>query len=744
MKLIPMKNKEAKQADTKQIIIKQMNGKSKQVLAVVLGGSLVFSMMGAGVYAAGLRNGEASGPEVIAAENVNVGGRNNSGVENGSTVEETVYVIAGADGTAQKIIVSDWMKDANGKDSYTQENLQKELPVDMAISYRLDGKEVSAEELAGKSGKLTMRFDYINRQYEDVEINGETKRIYVPFVMLTGMVLDNDRFTNVEVSNGRVINDGDRTIVAGFAVPGLQESLELDKEKLELPEYVEVTADVKDFELETTMTVATTEVFSEMDLNESDTFDELDESMGQLTDAMEQLTDGSSALYDGMTELLDKSGDLINGIGQLAEGASALVVGAGDLKAGAGEVKTGAGDLQNGADTLKTGTGELQTGASDLKSGAGALKSGAGELKTGANDLQTGAAALQGGAGELKNGMGDLKTGAEGLKAGIDNVKAGADSLQEGAERLNGGLEMLEEQSSTVMGGAGQVFDALLAAGSQQIASFGIGTLDRNNYGAVLDQAIGIASGVAPDAVPQLSALKSQLDAYSSFYYGLGAYTDGVVQASAGAAELTDGAGRLADGAGQLADGAGQLVDGAGRLVDGADRLEGGAGQLTDGAGRLMAGAEQLEGGIGQLESGAGRLEGGAGQLADGAGQLADGAGRLAAGAGQLENGAGQLAGGMDTLHTGIGQLQSGSGALVDGVEQLQDGALQLSDGIKEFNEEGIQALVDAFDGDLKELKNRMTAVSDAAKHYKSFKNNAKDKGQSVRFIYKTEKIGEE
>ena len=88
--------------------------------------------------------------------------------------------------------------------------------------------------------------------------------------------------------------------------------------------------------------------------------------------------------------------------------------------------------------------------------------------------------------------------------------------------------------------------------------------------------------------------------------------------------------------------------------------------------------------------------------------------------------------------------MQTGSGALIDGVKQLKDGARQLSDGVEKFNEEGIEALVEAFDGELKELKDRMTAVRDAAKNYRSFKDSAGTRGESVRFIYKTEKIGDE
>lgn len=214
---------------------------------------------------------------------------------------ETVYVIADASGAAKKIIVSDWLKGvdtkgkvkdvsnlknvknvkgdetytvnennayewaANGDDIYYQGTGTTELPVKLKLSYKLNGKTVSADEIAGKSGKVTIRIDYENTQKEKVKINGKTEEVNVPFLMLSGMILDDDNFKNVEVSNGKAINDGTRTIVAGFALPGMQDSLDIDKDEMEIPDYVEITADTTDFELSTTMTVAMNDIFNDVD-----------------------------------------------------------------------------------------------------------------------------------------------------------------------------------------------------------------------------------------------------------------------------------------------------------------------------------------------------------------------------------------------------------------------------------------------------------------------------------------------
>lgn len=118
--------------------------------------------------------------------------------------------------------------------------------------------------------------------------------------MLTGMLLDNDVFTDVEVNNGKLINDGDRIAVVGIALPGLQDNLNLDEDKLTIPDYVEITAQVKNFEMTNTVTIATNEIFNRLNTNKLNSIDDLTDSLDELNDAMEQLMDGSSQLYDGL------------------------------------------------------------------------------------------------------------------------------------------------------------------------------------------------------------------------------------------------------------------------------------------------------------------------------------------------------------------------------------------------------------------------------------------------------------
>ena len=254
----------------------------------------------------------------VKAENTSAKVQKTEQSETAVTKDESVYVIAGADGSVQKIIVSDWIKnnlksdkivdtaaiadaenvkgkesyvmngdnmrvwDAKGGDIYCSGTLEKELPVSLLVTWELDGKKVSPAELAGKSGKLKIHFDYKNNQYETVEIDGKGEKIYVPFAVLCGMVLDTDVFTNVEVTSGKLIGDGDRVFVAGVAFPGLNENLGLDKDKYEIPESIEITADVKNFEMTNTVTIATNEVFNKIDTTKFDSADDIYAAVGTL------------------------------------------------------------------------------------------------------------------------------------------------------------------------------------------------------------------------------------------------------------------------------------------------------------------------------------------------------------------------------------------------------------------------------------------------------------------------------
>ena len=208
------------------------------------------------------------------------------GSETDADKEETVYVIADANGSAKETIVNEWLKNPNkekeikdvseltdienvngdetfeqdgkkltwkadGGEIYYQGKTDKAAPVSVKVTYYLDDKEVTPEELAGKSGHVKIRYEYINESKDD--------GVYTPFLMATGLMLDIDKFSQVEGTHAKVISDGSRYIVVGYGMPGMTESLKLDEKDIELPDYFEVEADTTDCQIGMTITVASVE-----------------------------------------------------------------------------------------------------------------------------------------------------------------------------------------------------------------------------------------------------------------------------------------------------------------------------------------------------------------------------------------------------------------------------------------------------------------------------------------------------
>ncbi len=446
--------------------------------------------------------------------------------------EETVYVLADAKGSINKVIVSNWMKNgegsssltdvsnlkdienvkgyeeytagadgsltwnADGSDIYYQGTAEQELPVDVKISYRLDGKEISPEELAGKSGKVTIRFDYENKEKKTVEINGSEEEIYVPFTMISGMVLPSDRFSNIEVTNGKLISEGDNHLVVGVAFPGLRDSLDIeglkdeidDEEKrkeldeINIPEYIEVSADTVDFNLAMTMTMAMSDVLSDISLTDSIDLDDINDSMEDLQSATEELKDGTSDLKEGTGELRDGAEKLKDGTEKLKDGVTQLQEGSGKLKDGTFELKDGTSGLKDGVAKLKDGSGKLSEGSGELKEGADTLKEGTRELNEKSGILNAGAGKLDGGAAELEAGGKTLAEGTKALASGSLALDAGAAQIQQGLMSVDtaiGGMVGACQGTDGTMG---------LLDGSQSLAE-GAAGLDNllNQYFAVYE-----------------------------------------------------------------------------------------------------------------------------------------------------------------------------------------------------------------------------------------------------------------
>lgn len=749
--------------------------------------------------------------------------------------DEVVYVMADAQGNTQKIIVSDCLKNANGEstitdassltdiknvkgnesytvdadgnlvwnadgsDIYYQGTTDKELPVDVSISYELEGKEIAPEDLVGKTGNVTIRFTYTNNEKTTVEVNGKEKEVYVPFAMISGAILPAEHFSDVEVTNGKVISEGDNNIVVGMAFPGLKDSVNIDslkekavdeeaKEKLdevEIPETVEIHAYATSFEMNQTMTMAMSDLLS--DLNMDDT---LDIDTSRITDSMNELKDATRQLKDGSTELND-------GAATLQEGAQTLADKSRDLDSGAGELKDGAQALNNGAQALNDGAESLNSGAGDLKAGIDQVDSGVSSLKDGTASLVNGASELNSGAGQLRDGINQAAAGVDQLKAGLE----ADDGLIKGYAAAKAGVQELVGKISGVSGVAGSVTQAVtdlgtyiatqaaaagqvVAAGEPSAPQFDGSTPDFNGTAPEAPEANedGSYSGETIAAYIQaVEAYKAAVESYqgevSNYAGAVGDYQGKVASYSADAANYYINMGKLdayKDAGAQVQNMAGTLqgaIGGAAGSEEDAAKIQ----QLLAGMEAISTGLNQLDAGINKLRSGddgkggLAALQAGASQLADGTASAVDGAKQLDAGASQLKDGTSQLSSGAQTLKDGTQTLKEGTQTLkegtisllngtvtlkdgtsqfVDGTAELNDGAIQLLDGTGElmdglftFDVEGISKLTDLFGDNVQDVIDELKAVCDAGRGYKIYSDSASDMDSSVKFIYKTEAV---
>ena len=201
---------------------------------------------------------------------------------------------------------------AEGEDIYYQGNSKKELPIECKISYKLDGQEISKEDIIGKSGFVKAIFEFTNKEQRKATINGKEETMYVPFIVGIGTVIDNENNKNIEISSGKVIDNGNKTFVFGVALPGMQESLEIDKNTIDIPNSIEISMEAKDFEMNEIYCFATPKLIDEDDL-------ELFNKIDKIYDMATELKDGSSKLVEGSQQLSEGAGKLNAGTHELSK-----------------------------------------------------------------------------------------------------------------------------------------------------------------------------------------------------------------------------------------------------------------------------------------------------------------------------------------------------------------------------------------------------------------------------------------
>jgi len=507
--------------------------------------------------------------------------------------DEVVYVFSNPDGSVKKVKDSIWIENNTINEQSAEE---ADLPVDVKITYLLDGKEVSADELVGKSGNLVIRYDFTSLKYEDRIVNGENKRIYVPFMAAVMGVFDCENFSDVEVSTGKAAFDGARYAVVGLAFPGLSEDIDLNKEKenaeeaitdlnlevedtdFEIPNYLEISATVKDCEISGMYLVISNSVFNEMDVDTTATMDELEESLNKITDAMNQLMDGSDELYKGLGTLLDGANTLSNGVTTLSDGLNTIDSNSADLVAGAKKVfesLLAQASTQLAQSGISVGNLQIDSYGEVLERVAygdsiSNVAKDKVESTVKANEA-TITAQVEAGVKEAALAKKEAEVKSSIREGAIQKVGATTE------EEADAKYAYLHSQDASYPGSLDEVVNATYESTYKSQVEAGVDAWMASDEGkATVAAKVAetenklVSDNMASDAVvgqineskQKIIDLKASLDSYNTFYQGIIAYTNGVGQATAGAAEIKKNMPAFIEGIETLRTGEGKLSDG--------------------------------------------------------------------------------------------------------------------------------------------------------------------------------------
>lgn len=549
--------------------------------------------------------------------------------------DETVYILADAQGAARKIIVSDWLKNpqgadtlpdvstlesienvkgletfenglwnAAGKDIYYQGESQAQLPLEMRVSYALDGQEIAPEALAGKSGRVTIRFDFT--------VSQKQAGVSVPFAVVTAALLENDVFTDVQATNGQLVNDGERTLVVGAALPGLQSSLGLTEDQLALPEYVEISAQAEGFALPVTAALASCEPFALLPVERLDSVEDLKQAAKKLDDGMARLIDGGTQLYDGLATLETKSGELAQGVSQLNDGLAQLTAQNDTLNSACDQVFAAllaAANEQLAAASPDAPALTQENYAAVLDQLIAAL-SPEGVAAAARQQVEQAvrqqedtirqaveAAVREQAAAQVRQAVEEgvrekalaaLDTTPEAYAAALEAGKIPQEQQRQLAAALEQQMAsdavqaLIQQQTDAQM----QSQEAVQAV-AQNVEAQVQALVEQQMQSDAVQAQVQAAEAQYQSALESLTALRAQLESFQAFHDGLAAYTQGAASAAAGAAQINEAMPALTQGVSQLRSGAMQLKTGLTVLnASGIQRITGLAGDDLD---ELMA-----------------------------------------------------------------------------------------------------------------------------------------------------------
>ena len=485
-----------------------------------------------------------------------------------------------------------WEADSN--DIYYKGETNQELPVKLNIKYELDGKEISSDEIAGKSGKVKITISFENKEEHEVQINGKTEKMYTPFVVATGTYINNDNNKNIEVTNGKAIDDGSKTMVVGLTFPGMQESLNIDKDTLEIPTSIEIIMDTTNFEMNNIINYTTPKLIEDSELDIFSKLDDIYSKVETLQSASKQIENGAKTLSDGTTTYVEKSEEFNQALNKFSNGVSSANTSYSNIDTGIKKLNAQVPDLTLGTKSLSDNLGAVNNGVktmSDMLDGS----------QESMNNLKSGAQNISGGLTQLSAAMKttDYTEQINKINSQIDTNQKMITTLNTTTEQLNKVLE-----DTTLSEAAAQAIKAQITANQSTIATLTADNVYLNNMITSLN-----ASNT------QISGLKQQVDTLAK-----------------GAGDVSDGVNGLLDQVGALNTNIKGLYTNTGKMAAGANKLYQGTLGLEAGTTKLAQGSDQMKAGLSTINTSSQALYSANNQLVEGAKTIQSGAAELAEG----------------------------------------------------------------------------------------------------------------
>lgn len=652
------------------------------------------------------------------------------------TVDVTLKNPGGSEAILDKTSLTD-IKNTEGDEEYTQQsdgtllwenkgaNISykgtgtEKLPVKVHLTYYLDGKEIAPEKLAGQSGKLKIRFDYENTTSQTIYVDGKNVNVKVPFVMLSALFLDEDTASNIAVENGKVVDLDGQQVVIGYAMPGLADSLKLadfePTEDVDIPEYVEVTADVTDFSMDFTATVASTGIFSELDTDKLSDVDDLTDAMDELNDASGKLVDGMSGLFDGVSAFDDSMGGYLKGVKAVDSGVDTLKTALEQMNANKNALQGGAKTLADSLTTLSDQLQQIPSSVDEVSAGDEQMKaalSAATALSGDAKKLLATIEAMKTSMDQAKTFVSDAKTYRDQAKAKADTVAGEIKSAKDALEKVEAKGELDKDKISV---DTGKVSEAVESAAKTAAAKAAEGkNLSEDEKNAIADA----AAKAAKDAVDKKDVSVSVSD-------------DAVKTSVEGTDAVKEQLDKALDDLNSM-----PTLDIPDLSLD-TSAVDAVLSDMQTQLTTLKAYADAITGGADMVQTLQDTLNG----LKGNAKALAEGSTQLSAGVTALTDGISKLYSGSVELKKGTGALVSAGPSISKGLSALRDGAKALKDGMKTFDEDGIQELSDLAGNDLTDVIDRVKALKDADVAYDNYSGLAKGSTGEVRFVIETDAI---